>query len=354
MSVALVAGAFYLRARLDDAPAAAREATSVAPTERVPGPLEEEPSDPLLICAEELAAACDALEQDPDIPYRTQVQAAGDTVAALLEGDRPELWLVPAPWPEIAQILVDSAPPAQGAAQPPPAPEVSEPFARSPLVLVGFAERLSALQSVCDGSVTWSCIGERAGTPWAELGMREASGRLRPGHLDPTQSASGLLVLASAVTSYTGRADLNRNDLDTEEFADWFANLESAVPDFAPPSGSQVTEMLTRGLASYDVIGTTQAEATLRLDNAPDGPLEIQVLTPQPVTTADVVLVSFGAAGDLEEAQRSLTVPLAAALTDSGWVADPAGENMSLLEDAGLPDAGFLIALQERWEEVAR
>lgn len=352
VSVALVAGAFYLRARLDDAPAAAQEPATAGPTERAPGPLQGDPVAPRLVCAEELAAACSALREDPDSAYTVDLQAAGETVAALVEGEPPDLWLVPAPWPQLAELLAGAAP-AEGA-QPAPVTEVSEPLARSPLVLAGFAERLAALQPVCGGTVTWSCIGEQAGTPWAELGMPEASGSLRPGHLDPTQSASGLLVLASAVTSRVGRTDLSRQDLASEEFIDWFANLESEVPAFSPSSGSQVTEMLTRGLASYDVIGTTQAEATLRLDNAPEGPLEIQVLTPEPVTTADVVLVSFGAAGGLEEAQRSLAAPLSAALGDSGWSTETAPSATPLPDDAGLPDAGFLIALQERWEEVAR
>jgi len=354
VSVALVTGAFYLRARLDNAPAAVQPTSPAAATERAPGPLQGDPAEPRLVCADELAAACTALGDDPEVPYTVDLQAAGDTVEALASGEAPDLWLVPAPWPQVAALLVDAAPPAEGAAQPAPAPEVSEPLARSPLVLAGFVERLAALQPVCGGSVTWSCIGEQAGTPWTELGMPDASGSLRPGHLDPTTSASGLLVLASAVTSHAGRTDLNRQDLASEEFIAWFTNLESEVPDFAPSSGSQVTEMLTRGLASYDVIGTTQAEATLRLDNAPDGPLEIQVLIPEPVTTADVVLVSFGAAGGLEGARQSLDEPLAAALADSGWVTDLAGDATPLPADAGFPDAGFLVALQERWQEVAR
>lgn len=354
VSVALVVGAFSIRARLDDAPAAAEQPGPGAPSERAPGPLQGEPTTPRLVCADELAVACRSLQQDPETPYAIEVEAAGDTVEALVDGEQPDLWLVPAPWPEVAEILVADAAPA-GSAAAGAQPEVSEPLARSPLVLAGFRERRDALQPVCGASgITWSCIGEQAGTPWTELGLPDAVGSLRPGHLDPTRSASGLLVLGSAAASRLGRTDLNRNDLDAEAFVDWFANLESEVPSFSPSSGSQVTEMLTRGLASYDIVGTTQAEATLRVDNAPLGPPEIVVFTPDPISTADVVLVSFGAPGGLEQAQAALGEPLDVALAGSGWVTPSSPGADTLPEDAGLPDAGFLVALQDRWREVAR
>jgi hypothetical protein len=156
------------------------------------------------------------------------------------------------------------------------------------------------------------------------------------------------------VVSYHGRTDLNRNDLAAPAFTDWFANLESAVPDFTPSSGSLVTELLTRGLASYDVVGTTDAEATLRLSTASRGPLEIRTVTPEPIVTADVVLVSYGGQELLDETLTTLGEPLQEALTSQGWREEGVADAAVLPETAGLPSAGFLVALQERWEEVAR
>jgi hypothetical protein len=223
-------------------------------------------------------------------------------------------------------------------------------LARSPLVLVGFSERLEALEAVCAGEVTWRCLGERAGEPWIDLGLGDAgSAVLRPGHLDPTVSAMGLLVLGQAVSSFFGRTDLNRNDLDSEDFAAWFSRLESAIPEFKPRSGSLVTDMLTLGPASYDVVGTTEAEASTLLDAAAGGPRPIEIVASEPAATADVVLVAFD--GSVDDALGRLGDPLRAALEDSGWGVE---DDASLPEDAGLPSAGFLVALQERWEEVAR
>jgi hypothetical protein len=324
-AVAMVVGAFALREWLDARPAP------------------EVPSEPStsLVCAAELGAACERLAETEGLEVRTA--AAGDTVIALAANPdaAPDLWLVPAPWPEVAQI--------RRGGDPAGAPEVSQVLARSPLVLVGFTERLETLEEFCSGEVTWRCIGEQAGTPWSELGLPDAGAAvLRPGHRDPTTSAAGLLVLGQAAAAFFGGTDLNRGDLDSEDFAAWFTRLESAIPEFSPASGSMVTDMLTRGPASYDVVGTTEAEATQLLEAAPAGPRPIEVRPSSPPASADVVLVAFD--GDVEGALERVGEPLRAALADTGWKveADP-----SLPEDAGLPSAGFLVALQERWEEVA-
>jgi hypothetical protein len=317
-AVLLVTGAMVLRDRLERRAQADTAALSVT-------------------CATELAAACERLEESG---VTVQVEAAGDTVAALAgdQAEGPDLWLVLAPWHEIAR--------ARGATA---QSDVSGVLARSPLVLAGFTERLDALEPACEGPVTWRCLGEQAGTPWRDLGLEEAGPAVvRPGHLDPSTSASGLLVAGSAVVSFAGRTDLDGADLDDEALAAWFARLQAAVPEFRPASGSQLTDMLTRGPASYDVVGTTEAEAALLLGDPGSRPQQVQVLRAEPVATADVVLVSFS--GDVDEALDALGEPLDQGLMAAGWRVGP---GPSLPDDAGLPDPGFLVQLQDRWREVA-
>lgn len=327
-AVALVAGAFVLRERLDErtsAPGSADgESTAGAQT---------------LVCAADLRAACDMLEEEG---ITVRIEPAGQTVEALVADPTaaPDLWLVPQPWPEIARIESGSDVPADE--------DVSEVLAISPLVFAGFTERLETLESAaCGGELTWRCLGEQAGTPWAALGLEDAgTAVVRPGHLDPTSSATGLLVLGSAVASFAGQTDLNRNDLNADAFAAWFSRLESAIPEFTPASGSQVVDMLTRGPASYDVVGTTAAEANSLLDAAPGGPAQIS--TRPGAATAEVVLVAFDA--DPRDALDRLGEPLRGAMQDAGWEVATA----SPVSEDGVPGAGFLVALQERWEEVAR
>lgn len=333
VAVAMVAGALFLRERLE------RPSTPVSAEDG------DQSGPPTLACAAELRAACEAVAADrSDLTLR--VEPAGDTLAVIADaaGDPPELWLVPQPWPEMAAIVRD------GAGTPGGIGEQSPVLARSPLVLVGFQERLEVLAPVCGGEVTWRCLGEQAGRPWSELGLDAGTGTVRPGHLNPTTSATGLLVLGAAVTSFAGRTDLNRNDLATETFTAWFTALESAIPGFTPTSGSLVRDMLTRGVASYDVVGTTEAEASGLLAVAPPGPQPLEQRPSEPLATADIVLVALPDAGGLDQ---RLAEELRDALAETGWQVEGA-DGPPLSEGAGLPSAGFLLALQERWEEVAR
>jgi hypothetical protein len=355
VAVAMVVGAFYVRDRIE-----AREEDDDRDAEQTEGNQGEPAGAQRLVCATEVAAACRRLAEGAGEDLQVDAAPAGDMLQRLStardvdEADL-DLWLVPAPWPEMVGILRDPGLPGLLTTQ----TDVSPVIARSPLVLVGFDERLAALAPECEGTVTWRCIGERAGQPWNELGL-QAPGTLRPGHLDPTSSATGLLVLGQAVTSFFGRSDVSLADLQSDGFSTWFRRLERAVPGFDPTSGSQLTEMLTRGVASYDVIGTTEAEAAPRLASAAGGRQSLEVLGAEPAASADLVLVALPGSGGLERALSRFGDALGDALGEDGWRVEggpvhPAlADGPPLPQDSGLPDAGLLVALQQRWEEVAR
>lgn len=360
VAVALVGGAFYLRDWIEARERDTGEAGTQENGEQVEGGQGEQAGTLALVCATEVADACQRLAAaDTGADLEVDVAPAGRTLQQLVAApDTAEagldLWLVPDPWPAMVQILRDPAlPDLLGEA------DVSPVIARTPLVLVAFSERADALRPVCTGEVTWRCLGERAGTPWTDLDL-QAPGSVRPGHLDPTRSATGLLVLGQAVSSFFGRSDVSLADLQSDEFSAWFRRLETAVPGFDPASGSQLTEMLTRGLASYDVIGATEAEAASRLSTAAGGPQSLEMLDSEPVASADLVLVALPAAGGPERALEQVGDPLGKALGEMGWrveggPVDPVvADRPPLPEDSGLPDAGLLVALQQRWEEVSR
>ena len=301
-----------------------------------------------LVCAIELEAACTRLGDR----LQTTVEPAGTTAdrLATATGD-PGLdgWLVPDPWPQIVDQL------RQGRALP-PLFEARQAIARSPLVLVVWNERADALRRQrCRPDVDWKCLGQAvAGGPWTASGGRSEWDRIKPGHRSAASSATGLLVLGHAVSGWFGRSDLSTTDLDTDDgFASWFTALERAVPRPEPPEGP-LQQMLTRGAATYDAVGTTEAEAGPLVANSPRRN-ELALLYPSPMATADVVLAVAGRGSAASSVRRLATGSDARrALAEAGWrvpgVAAAPGVPSSppLPPTNGLPAAGLLQALRNR------
>ncbi len=341
-AVALVLGALAVRNNLDD--------EGDAGAGNADGPIR-------LVCARELADACGDLEGGD---VSVVVEDASTTADRLAGGNgRPDLdaWLTIDPWP----AMVEDARARAGAE--PVLASTSDVLARSPLVIVAKADRADVLARACaTTSVEWSCVGQHAGASWASLGGDETWGSVRPGHLSPDTSASGLAVLAQASASYAGRADLSANDLDDPAYRRWLTTLERSVPTFTPSASSPVEEVLQR--PTYDVVGTTEADATTTLERSPGRRGSLTIFYPQPMVTADVVLVSVGG-GALPD---SLGSDASRALAGAGWRdagtggSPPAGAPLSngepvlasLPASSGLPSAGTLAALRRVWQEVVR
>jgi hypothetical protein len=328
VAIGLVAGALLLRGALDggDEPDDGSAATTTAaPSTTAVAPLR-------VVCASELAAACDALRANG---ASTAVVPAGDTAAELSGGtaDEPDVWLTLAAWPEI----VDDA--RQRADL---APILGERIVlgSSPLVLVGRSERMAALAERCGGApdaITWRCIGDVAGAPWEQVAAtaEPAWGQVKPSHASPVDAAAGLLVFSSAVVSYFGRSDVSRIDFETDDdFQAWVARLEQAIPTFGDSQTTPLDRLLL--LPEVDVVGTTEAEATTK---AP--PDRYTVTYPAPMGRADAVAVSG------EPLDPDVVATVTDALAAAGWGAPEQG-------DDGLPSPGAMVALQQLWQEVVR
>jgi hypothetical protein len=323
-AAAMIAGALLLRSALDDRKQERGRVYS-------------------LVCAEDLAAACDEVSRDHPGRVEVKVEPAGITADRLVRVDgEPGIdgWLVTAPWREI----VDGARRSSGlvpifAAGAPPA------MARSQLAMVAWKERAEALAGRCS-PLTWKCLGEVAGTPggWASVGGRPEWGPVKPGHADASTDGQGLLVLGQAAADYFGRNDLSTADLDDDGFQRWLTGLERAVP---PSARSPLTSMLQRGPAAYDAVGTTKAEAGAVARVARRDALA--VLYPAPMATADVVLATVP--GDRGDRLRDIVTGTARdALLHAGWdKPDAAG----LPPTDGLPSPGLLDALRARAREAA-
>ncbi len=312
-----------------------------------------------LVCATELQQACAAIGQrHPELTIRTEEAQATLAALALTSGDPGsagfDAWLVPQPWPEMANEQSHQR--GSGAVFGDP----SGVLARSPLVIAVWNDRRDALAPRCGAAITWKCIGQAAGTAWGTSPPQSSWGAVKPGHPTPEQTATGLLVLGEATGSWFGSTSYASNDFTDPAFRGWFTQLERSVPNFPVPPRTPLDDMLFSGPASFDLTGSTEAAAGPAIAASRDSG-RLNILYPAPLTTADIVLapVAGSAAGDrvkkLIESDQT-----AAALAASGWRVDGqhnapgVPDQPALTADPGIPRAGVLEALRSLWIEVVR
>jgi hypothetical protein len=317
-----------------------------------------------LLCTTELEAACTQLaEHDGDVSVT--VEAAGTTaqsLVALPDNQRPDFdaWLAPSPWAQMVDV--------QRRGKRPLFMKPSDAIGRSPLVVAVRADRKPVLDATppCNNAIDWKCIGAVAGRPWTDLpGGQGAWGTVKPGYGDPTVNATSLLVLSQASSEFLDNSDYSRSDLqDNNDYLDWLAGLERAVPKLAPSAAGPFAEMLQAlPTATYDMVGTTEADAGPALAAAaPARRQQLTLLYPEPVVTADVVVAAVAASRNRGGADGLAgNSELAAALARTGWrvPGQPRAQGVrdapALPRGSGLPtDPGSLVALQETWQGVPK
>jgi hypothetical protein len=310
-AAAMVAGSIALRSRLDRN--------------------DEERANPVrVVCAAELGPVCDALRRtSAELTIEGASTTADRLSQAAGEDQGIDGWLVPVPWPQI----VDGR--RQRAFLPPLFADVGAPLARTPLVLVVQNALADVLRPRCGGTVGWKCLGDQAAP----------TGPARPRHSEPS-SAFGALILGQATAAYFDKvAQLSTFELDDAGFGKWFQALERAAPTVAS-GGSPLEEMLGSRFATYNAVGTTEAEAA-PVVGASALREQVTVLYPAPMATADVVLA--GATGTAARRLRDGDA-IRRALKDAGWRVDGAGPPgaPALPATNGLPSPGLLDALRER------
>lgn len=331
-AVAMVAGALWVRGRIDGGGDGSDD----------PLPAGERP---VVVCATELAAVCDALDVDP------LIEDPGTTLDRIAAGEPlgADGWLVTSPWPEMAAVV---APPGTFREL-----EVGEVLARSPTVLVVATAREQALATGCAGAVGWTCVGEAAGEAWADHGGEASWGTVRVTHPDPG-TVPGLAVLAAAAAGFLGSTGYATNDLATDGFDDWFTGLERAAALSARGGRDQVRQLLAAGPSVLSVVGALEAEAGPQVAGA-ENPQAV-VLYPSPMVTADVVLATVPGADGAGALRDAVGGPAALdVLVELGWRVDGREPANGVGRDAlpagnGLPDPGVLVALRERADEARR
>jgi hypothetical protein len=287
-----------------------------------------------VVCIPELESACRELAAaDEDVQLTVEDAGATYERVAADPATAPDAWITLHPWPEMARRAATLG----GGDDPFP---TTVAVAHGPFAAVGRTPRWDAMAAHC-GKVTWRCIGEVAGQPWAGIGGQDAWGVVKPSHADAARSAGGLLSFAVIVSDYWGSTDFTGTDLENDDaFLSWLNRLEAAVPTYGDAASTPFDILLAQ--PRIDIVQTTLAEvdekAGTQLDDLTiGGPTE-------PV--AEVVV-----AGEDAEAVGRRLLSLGSALDP--WTYDPDGGPMPP-SGTGLPPADVMIALRDLWQGVAR
>ena len=271
----------------------------------------------VVMCAPDLAEACNALGDTVEV----RVEDPAVTAASLDDGslaDDVDAWITSTAWLEIAE---SRSPEAIGDA---------EAVVTSSTVVATAPGRFDAIADLCSGDDVWQCLGDGAGTPWAELGGPSSWGDLRVGLAD-ADLAVGLPGIASAAAGFFGSTDFAANDLQAGEFEAWLANL--AEPSGDGEDDPALTMATQQG--TYSAAGDVSAAAD-RLDGR-----GVRSIAPQVPVAATVALVEIEGHGDLPDAG-----PVSDALQADGWVRANEDDLAPTLKP------GVMAALHSLWRAV--
>jgi hypothetical protein len=258
-AIAMIAGALWVRGRIDDDEGSGGGVGDGTLT---------------LVCDTTLAAACGATDADDIV-----VEDAARTAERLLTADRTEFdaWVTPGPWPAI----VDAEREATG--RPPLFTEETEVLASTRLALVG-----------------------PPGTPpgWRTVGEQVGGGDLRLGWRDPA-TGLGVLQVAAFAVGWFGGPDFATNDFDAA-----FTTYLEGIEDRAEGDPRPLQRRLAFGPSFAETVVEPEADAVAVLEGAAPGRRgDLAPLYPDPVVAIEAVQVG----GD------SIAGALGDALREAGW-----------------------------------
>lgn len=307
-AVAIVLAAIAVRAAIDDGDDRARDGDRGADGALV------------VICAEDLADACAALDRVTVVE-----EEAATTAAQLAAGSLPDgadAWLTTTAWTEVTDVRSPGVIDRQVA------------LATSPVVVAVDPGRSDAVRTLCGDVALWRCLGDATGSDWGQIGGDARWGSFRVG-LPSASSATGLGVLASVASGYFGSTDFARNDFDASTFPGWLDALTD--PSAAGERDPVATLVTARG--RYTAVGAIAAATPGRA---------VDVLDPAPAVEVTATLAVLPGGDDVDD-DGDLVGALREALVADGWSAATGGAPAPTL---AVP--GVLAALHSLWAEVAR
>lgn len=299
-AVGLIFAAVAVRQALDDDEPSATAGSSV------------------IVCADDLIAQCEAMGTGVEV----RAETAAVTAAALADGtlaNDVDAWITTSAWLEV----VDARnPDALG--------DVKE-LATSATVVATAPGRFEAITELCADTDVWACLGEAAGTSWADLGDGQHAEwlELKVGLTHP-DTATGLSVLASAAAGFFDGTDFAANDPSFREFEGWLSTL--AAPSAA--GDPDPARALATRPGTYSAAGSVAALA---------GGFDargVKVIQPDTGVSATVVMIQVG------DNDVPSTEPVQDALIAAGWARASEGDLAPTLKP------GVMAALHSLWRTV--
>ena len=243
VAVALVAGAFVVRSRRDNAKASDGPVTTLAGGTTAP----TQPVGPLrVVCATELKDVCNGLGAGT----RVTVEPAGTTLDRILRGGVTtvlDLWVTLDPWPAMANGTATSF------------ETPADVVGASPLGVAFRAERQAALDTFCASTPIAQCLGDSAGKEWKALRGKETWQTLKPAFDPPTTSAVGLAAFVAAVVARPTSGSLAASDLQADDgFIAWTGRISQLARSVNPNNGLVLEQAVAQ--PRYDAVLTTERE----------------------------------------------------------------------------------------------
>jgi ABC-type glycerol-3-phosphate transport system substrate-binding protein len=192
----------------------------------------------------------------PDIAVKLIAKSSLASAEAILEGTEQPTLFSPADSTALDLLAEDWADLHRSALFAPPGPDAPRPLLLTPLVFVGWQDRIDALLKP-DGVISWQSLHRAlaAGNPKDDRERRlQGVPGLRLGHSEPDRSNSGFQTLLSLTLDYFGRDGFRRDDLLRPKYQEFVENIERGVVRGGQPyGGTLMADMVRFGPAKYDV-----------------------------------------------------------------------------------------------------
>lgn len=185
--------------------------------------------------------------------------------------------------------------------------DAPQPIALSPLVLLGWKERMDLLFPPGQKDIWQRLHDALQKNNWSDpsLGGKQEWGPVKLGHASPQSANSGVETLALLAYAYRNKAQgLTAADINDPGFQKWLNEIEQGVTDTPPSTDALFNDFLRKGPSAYDlaVVYENQAISGIPLARQP-----IRVIYPPATTWSDhpfAVLQAPWSAPEQQEAAR--------------------------------------------------
>lgn len=237
----------------------------------------------LRAAAEQFAASGPSARGRP-IQLVLREQGSQAMIDGIAQGRERPAAIIPAGSAQLRTLERSSTGPRAGSG-----PNAPQPIALSPLVLVGWSDRVATL------------FPQGGQDVWQRLHDTQA----KFGHASPLRDNSGIETLTLLAYAYHGKAQgLALGDVADPGFQDWLLAIESNIVDrpFLDSTDDLFRAFLQKGRSAYDIVTLYESQALRRGDQLRNG--ELTVLYPPATILSDHPFVVLEAAWVTPEEQE--------------------------------------------------